>query len=143
MKKIYYLFFALLFSGLAACSSGGENGATAAKSENGLLSPKDFQAKMNELSNEFLIDLRSHGELHSIGPIEGARNIDFNRGSFEKVIPRLPQDQPIMLYCASGGRSAKAASMLKEAGFTQVYDLDSGITGWQEAGLPIQAHHHH
>ncbi len=144
MKKFYSILLITLMLFLVACNSGGEAGkTTTAAKDKSLLSAADFNAKLDELSNEFLIDLRTHGELHQIGPIKGARNIDFNAGRFEQIIPRLPKEQPIMLYCKSGGRSGKATQMLKDAGFTEVYDLDGGITAWKEAGLQVEAHHHH
>ena len=43
-----------------------------------------------------------------------------------------------MVYCRSGGRSAKAAGILKENGFKQVYDLDGGIIDWSAANKPIE-----
>jgi rhodanese-related sulfurtransferase len=39
-----------------------------------------------------------------------------------------------MLFCRSGGRSGEAASLLKEMGFKQVYDLNGGYNAWLEAG---------
>ncbi len=144
MKNLLLSLLFCLICGLVACNSGGEGNAADGSSASGksLLSPKQFQAKIDELDNELLIDLRSHAELHSIGPIARAINLDFNAGRFEQMMGRFKKEQPIMVYCASGGRSAKATNMLKEAGF-DVYDLDSGIEGWQAAGLPIQAHSHH
>jgi rhodanese-related sulfurtransferase len=43
----------------------------------------------------------------------------------------------VILHCASGGRSALAAATLQEMGYTDVVHMDSGITAWKEAGLPI------
>jgi rhodanese-related sulfurtransferase len=42
------------------------------------------------------------------------------------------------VYCGSGIRSAKAAAILKEKGYDQVYELDGGIKAWKEAGLPVE-----
>ncbi len=145
MKNIFQIVFAvfMLFQ-LAACSSGGagNGGAKGSSSDAGLLGPQDFQNKLNELNDEILIDLRTHAELHQIGPLAGASNLDFNAGRFERVLPQLNKQQPIMLYCASGGRSGEAAKMLKEQGFTKVYDLDGGVQAWKSAGLPVRAHSH-
>jgi rhodanese-related sulfurtransferase len=46
-------------------------------------------------------------------------------------------DEPVVLYCRSGNRSAQAAQILDEANYLQVYDL-GGIAAWQQAGLPIE-----
>ncbi len=42
----------------------------------------------------------------------------------------IPRDRPLIVYCASGGRSAAAARMLKGAGFEEVYNLGGGIKAW-------------
>jgi rhodanese-related sulfurtransferase len=43
-----------------------------------------------------------------------------------KQMEQFPQDQPIVLYCASGGRSAKAMKMLNNEGWKEVYNLLGG-----------------
>ncbi len=142
MKYFYNICLALaMIVGLAACQSGG--GAATVKKDTSLLDAQAFKQKMDALSNELVLDLRTHGELHSVGPIAGARNVDFNAGVLDRIIPSMDKNQPIMLYCASGGRSGEATEKLKAAGFNEVYDLKGGITAWKAAGLPIQAHHHH
>jgi len=45
--------------------------------------------------------------------------------------------QPLLVYCHSGTRSAKAAKILKSQGYTAISDLSGGITAWREAGFPI------
>ena len=42
-----------------------------------------------------------------------------------------------MIYCASGGRSGKAAKILKKNEFTHIIDLKGGFTAWENAELPI------
>ena len=44
----------------------------------------------------------------------------------------LDKEKPVYLYCRSGKRSASAAEKLKEAGFTEVYNLKGGILAWKE-----------
>lgn len=135
MKQLSLLFFLMLF---VACQSTGES----TSATNHLLSPTDFQEGIAKASDEILIDLRTHGELHSIGPIAGAKMLEFGSKNFENRLTTLPKDKAIYFYCASGGRSGKTAEMLKNAGYTNYYDLDGGITAWKEAGLPIQSHSH-
>jgi len=139
MKNLFTalsLLFAFAF--FSSCAGTGEKQA-----ENYLLSAADFQKKMAETNNEVLIDLRSHGELHQIGPIASARLLDFNGGVFEKIHVNFPKEgNTYMLYCNSGNRSAKAVEMMKTAGIENVYELDGGIQAWKAAGLPIQAHSH-
>ena len=53
-----------------------------------------------------LIDVRTHQEF-SGGHIKNAVNIDFNAPSFKDQISELDREQPFLIYCAAGGRSAK------------------------------------
>lgn len=131
------LFVLLLFS---ACAGGAAEEKAAVSH---LLAPADFQKMLSETQNEILIDLRSHGELHQIGPISGARALDWNGGVFQKIYGNFPKEgNTFMLYCQSGGRSAKAVEMMKNEGFTNVYELEGGIQAWKQAGLPVQRHSH-
>lgn len=73
-----------------------------------------------------LIDVRSPGE-YSSGHIDGARNIPVDRiGSADLG----PKDRPIVVYCASGTRSAIAKRTLKSKGFSAVYNLGP-MSAWQ------------
>jgi rhodanese-related sulfurtransferase len=47
-------------------------------------------------------------------------------------------DRRVILHCASGGRSALAAAMLQELGYTDVAHLDGGINAWKEQGKPLE-----
>ncbi len=77
-----------------------------------------------------LIDVRTSREF-SNGYIEGAKNIDYNGDSFEKQMKKLDKNKPVLVYCAAGGRSENAAELLKEWGFSEVYDLEGGYNGWK------------
>ena len=44
-----------------------------------------------------------------------------------------------VFYCQMGGRSAQAAAFAVANGFTDVYNLQGGITAWAQAGLPIES----
>lgn len=87
-----------------------------------------------ESTQHVLLDVRTPQEFND-GHIAGSINI-----AVETLAGRLdevPRDQPIVVYCRSGNRSAQAAQILTQAGFTNVYDL-GGIIAWEAAGLPIQ-----
>jgi len=44
----------------------------------------------------------------------------------------IPRDRDILVHCKMGGRSAKAAQALAEAGYGSVYNMAGGITGWAQ-----------
>ena len=47
------------------------------------------------------------------------------------------REQPILLVCRSGGRSARAAQLLAGLGFRKLYNLAGGMLAHQAAGLPV------
>jgi rhodanese-related sulfurtransferase len=51
--------------------------------------------------------------------------------------PAFDPVRRIVLYCASGGRSALAADTLQLLGYTQVAHLDGGLKAWRDAGRPV------
>lgn len=76
-------------------------------------------------SGATLLDVRTAGEWAG-GHLEGARHVPV--AELAARIAELPRDRPVVVYCASGFRSARAATMLAEAGFT-VHDLGA-IDRW-------------
>ena len=101
-----------------------------------VVTTEEMQAilKMDEVQ---LVDVRTPEEF-SEGYIKNAQNIDYNSPTFEQDILKLNKDKPVMLYCHSGGRSAKCAQKLKDAGFKKIYDLKGGISKWKHEGLAIE-----
>jgi rhodanese-related sulfurtransferase len=107
------------------------------------LTPQQVKEELDK-ENTTLIDLRESEELKQNGTIPGA--VHAPRGMLEFYAdPSLPYHKPefdknkrIILHCASGGRSALAASTLKQMGYTNVAHLDGGFKAWKEAGLPVK-----
>tara|TARA_B110000459_G_scaffold55053_1_gene61748 strand:- start:11005 stop:11508 length:504 start_codon:yes stop_codon:yes gene_type:complete len=99
-----------------------------------LFKPNLFKIKLDNDANVILLDVRTPEELAQSGNIKGAKNHDFYAEDFKSNIDAMDRETPVMLYCRSGGRSGKAAAMLKEMGFKQVYDLNGGYTAWLAAG---------
>lgn len=87
-------------------------------------------SKARELvaSGALLVDVRSPGEFGS-GHIEGAKNIPVSDLAARMGELGSDRAKPIVVYCASGMRSASAAGALKRAGFQQVFDL-GGMGRW-------------
>lgn len=82
-----------------------------------------------------LIDVRTPEEF-SEGHIENAKNINIMGDDFDAQVVALDKTKPVMVYCKSGGRSAKASARLKELGFTTITDLEGGITNWNSENKP-------
>lgn len=101
-----------------------------------VVSTEEMQALL-ELDDVQLVDVRTSEE-YKEGYIAKAQNIDFNSPTFDKDIIKLDKEKPVVLYCKSGGRSAKCAKKMKQAGFVKIYDLDGGISKWEHKGLEIK-----
>jgi rhodanese-related sulfurtransferase len=74
-----------------------------------------------------IIDVRTSAEFEA-GHIPDAENIPL--GEIAGAAASWDPAEPIVLYCATGSRSAEAAQMLQAKGFTAVYDLAGGIAAW-------------
>jgi phage shock protein E len=77
-----------------------------------------------------VVDVRTAAEYQS-GHIPGSLNVPLD--TLQQVSTAWSKDQPVVVYCATGARSAQAASYLAGAGFRKVYNLDKGIAAWTGA----------
>jgi rhodanese-related sulfurtransferase/rubrerythrin len=75
-----------------------------------------------------LLDVRQPGEYEQ-EHLAGARLIPLKQ--LPERVGELDPDQPVLVYCAIGGRSRAAAQFLNGQGFNQVYNLSGGIKAWQ------------
>lgn len=82
-----------------------------------------------------LLDVRTQSE-YDQGHIAGAVKYDFNSGEFQSILDILDRHTAYLVYCRSGGRSAKAATLMRDRGFTAVYNMLGGFNDWTAAGLP-------
>jgi thioredoxin 1 len=124
MKATTLLISALMLTSITACT----------QSSVPALTPKEFQAQVKP--DVQLIDARTPGE-YAQGHLANSVNLDWNGGVLQERVSELDPKKPVLIYCASGRRSAAAAAFLKEKGFTNVTDLAGGIGAWQQAGMPI------
>ncbi len=100
------------------------------------------QETMSALSanpNAILIDVREWDEIKASAPSVGKAfpmsEIDPN--TFAESCG-VSKKQPIFLFCRSGNRSMRVATVLSEAGFTDLTNVEGGILAWTAAGLPVK-----
>ena len=79
------------------------------------VSPSEVLEKIKDGAK--VVDVRSPGE-YLTGAYPGAVNIPVQE--LDRRLSELPRDRPIVVYCASGGRSAAAQRLLNARGFAQV-----------------------
>ena len=99
------------------------------------LDSKAFSNKIAE-PGVVILDVRTAGEF-AAGHIEGAINIDVEGMQFESGIAELDKSATIAVYCQSGRRSGIAVDKMSEAGFTSLFNLQTGIADWQANGFPV------
>lgn len=83
-----------------------------------------------------IIDVRTPEEF-AIGHIEGAVNYNVEGPDFANQIMGLDPAGVYAVYCQSGNRSQPAVAQLGSLGINSIFELESGIGGWQNAGFPI------
>jgi len=113
----------------------------AAKAEMPSVSPKEAQALIEK--GALVVDVRDAPEVQASGKVKGAINV--SRGMLEfRADPKSPYHNPafdpaktVLLYCASGGRSALAAKALKELGYKDARNLGA-FKDWVESGGPVE-----
>ncbi len=102
-----------------------------------VVSPEEAAATIEAAPDGLVIlDVRTPEEFAE-ARIEGATLLDFYRADFAERLAELDRDVPYVLYCRSGSRSDQAFALMRELGFTSVQDVDGGIVGWMDAGLPV------
>ena len=123
------VLFSVLFAALTSCSTASQNSGNANGNEVKILKQSELAEKMKE-DNVVVIDVRTPGEVAQ-GYITGAdKFIDINGASFAEEIGKLDKTKTYVMYCRSGGRSGRAASYMVENGFTNVYNLQGGISSY-------------
>ena len=125
--KIKVMSLLFLFLGFTSCLKNHTDGIQ-------VLDVAKYEKKITE-PNIQLIDVRTPEEFNE-GHIANAVNFNFLADDFEANVANLDKEKPVMVYCKSGGRSAKASARLKELGFKNITDLEGGISNWNSADKP-------
>jgi len=88
--------------------------------------------------NVQILDVRTPGEFNS-GHIKNALQANWNESAeFERRISFLDKSKPVYVYCLAGGRSAAAASKMRNDGYQQVFELQGGINAWKSADKSLE-----
>jgi rhodanese-related sulfurtransferase len=104
--------------------------------------PAEARALMGR-GDVLIVDVRDPSEVQASGKIKGAVNV--SRGMLEFRAdpdspyhdPALQKDKTVLVYCASGGRSALVGKTLKDFGYATVYNV-GGFKELAEAGLETE-----
>jgi len=100
------------------------------------VTPADLRRMRERGEDVAIVDVREDREWN-LGHIPGAMHM--SRGMLEwKIEQAVPRDRNVVLYCAGGNRSALAADMLQQMGYTRVASMSGGFKGWTESGGEIE-----
>ena len=91
---------------------------------------------MNQ-QDAMVVDVREPAEFET-GRIIGARNVPLPQIDARAADLRKNKGKPVVVYCASGTRSAAAVAAFKKHGYEKVFSLNGGLAAWKEAGLPTE-----
>jgi phage shock protein E len=80
-----------------------------------------------------VLDVRTPKEVAG-GHIDGSKALNFYDADFKDQIAKLDMSKSYVVFCASGGRSAKACSQLVDLGFKDVRNVEGGMKAWEKAG---------
>lgn len=117
----------LFLSSLFSCQQKGDFKSMSVEEFDTFIQSEDVQR----------LDVRTLAE-YSEGHITKTVNINVMDDSFAVMADSLLQkDKPVAVYCRSGKRSKKAATILSEKGY-KIFELDKGFSAWQAAGKEIE-----
>jgi phage shock protein E len=124
--KLRHLWLGLLGLAVSTPSAGGFAGVRG-----------DAAAKLAADASVFLLDVRTPSEY---AEARLARSTLVPVDALAGRLAELPADKskPVLVYCAMGGRSARASQLLIDNGWKTVYNMEGGITGWKAEGRPVE-----
>jgi rhodanese-related sulfurtransferase len=99
----------------------------------GDVSVSEAKDLIQEKPDLVILDVRTVTEYEE-GHIEGAINIPVQE--LEDRLDEISKKDELLVYCRTGNRSSQAVSILESSGYTKIYHMIEGITGWKNAGYP-------
>ena len=140
MKKIITLTISLILlvlfsSQLVPAAQYSFPGMEQQRSSFKTVTPQEAKILIDNRKDMLLIDVRGQDEL-SAGYIEGSTLMPL--WTIIKGPQRPPQNKPILLICAVGGRSLALGKLMSKNGWNEGYNLKGGISAWKKAQLPLK-----
>ncbi|WP_422843751.1 rhodanese-like domain-containing protein [Acidovorax sp. M2(2025)] len=102
----------------------------------GALTPANAVQLINR-EKAVVIDV-CEAEEFAAGHVGGAKNIPL--GQLEERLPSVVKNKavPVVLVCASGARSTRAAAIARKLGYEKAESLAGGLKAWRDASLPVE-----
>ena len=94
------------------------------------VSAEEAYKLINDNKEIVILDVRTKEEYDN-GHIQGAKLIPAQVLQIKLSELDEYKDKPVLVYCASGGRSPRAVNALAKGGFTNIYHMSKGISSWR------------
>ncbi|MBI2638720.1 DUF1573 domain-containing protein [Candidatus Peregrinibacteria bacterium] len=140
----------LLSLALAACSAFQPKDSTEsplgrkihghADVSKGEIAPAALFEKLQKGEKLLLLDVREsdeYDEVHIPGTTQRISVKELSQATLDAA--GIKKDDQVIVYCRSGARSRVAAKLMRDLGYTNVWELNSGIIHWMEDGLPTES----
>lgn len=138
MKKLSFLFCLALITGYGFGQYKNDNVLYKA------VFTEELCKEINSHPGALLLDVRSPGEFadtssrgSNLGRFKNAVNLDIRELGNRLSEINAYKDKPVFVYCSHSQRSRRASKMLADSGFTQVFNINAGMTGLRQ--LPASA----
>jgi|SRR6056297_686197 len=119
---------ALILIGFFACSGQNEIEEKQSQDIIPIIENEDWQ----------FVDVRTPAEVER-GYLKGTDYFfNYNSYQFEEQVETLDKSRPVLLICRSGSRSGRAAKLLSEKGFEEVYNLKGGLMRWRDPAYIVK-----
>jgi rhodanese-related sulfurtransferase len=125
-----HLLLAGLLAFLVACGGGAAPTA-------GDISAEETLARIEKSDAPLLLDVRTPEEF-AAGHVPAAWNLPIDQLPARLAELASHRSSGVIVYCERGPRAARAIEELRAAGFTDVQHLSGDMSGWREAGLPVE-----
>ncbi len=141
-KRNFIIAIVIVLFGVLACSQSGTKTDTAGTPEaiHKDISVSEAYEMLHQderPSDLVLLDVRTPAEYEQ-GHLEESVLINIGDPSFREKINELDRNKTYVVYCRSGRRSNRAAGIMEEMGFNEVYNVQGGLLAWKAANYPTE-----
>jgi hydroxyacylglutathione hydrolase len=130
----YDLLEGYLCGGVEACGLESWYADALPTEHLGLLTVQELRKRIDSGENLFVLDVRADKEWVT-GHIEDSFNVYV--GNLKERLDEIPANRNIAVICSVGNRASLGASILRRAGFREVYNVLGGVLSWQKANYPL------
>lgn len=85
-----------------------------------------------------MVDIRDDDFVNNSGMVPNAKRMAVKDLKEKANTLAKTKETPLIVLCQTGARAGAAATVLKAAGYTDVFVLDGGLKAWKEAGMPVK-----